>query len=164
MTKQNQYLNALEEANETTTRMVQKILESEDTARAFGKPVEAGDYKVITASETSTFLGFGFGFGTGDTNAEDEDEELNGGEEILEEKFGETTEEEKEGEEGMGGGTGAGAHTSSRPVAVITLKPHGVEVEPIVDVNKIALSGFAAASFISFMIAKAIVGSKRSKK
>ena len=89
---------------------------------------------------------------------------LNGGEEILEEKIGETTEEEKEGEEGMGGGTGAGAHTSSRPVAVITLKPHGVEVEPIVDVNKIALSGFAAASFISFMIAKAIVGSKRSKK
>ena len=161
MVKQNQYLNALEEANETTTRMVQKILESEDTARAFAKPVESGDYKVITASETSTFLGFGFGFGAGDSSDEDEEEET--GEELLEEKVEEMTEED-EADEGLAGGTGAGAHTSSRPVAVITLKPHGVEIEPIIDVNKIALSGFAAASFISFMVAKAIVGGKRFKK
>ena len=144
MSKQNKYLIALEEANETTTRVVQKILESEDTARAFAKPVESDEYKVITASETSTFLGFGFGFGAGDTSDEDEEEEA--GEELPEEKTEEITDEE-EAQEGMGGGTGAGAHTSSRPVAVITLKSQGVEIEPIIDVNKIALFSICGSQF-----------------
>jgi uncharacterized spore protein YtfJ len=40
----------------------------------------------------------------------------------------------------MGGGGAGGGAALGRPVAVISIGPHGVAVEPIVDVTKIALA------------------------
>jgi uncharacterized spore protein YtfJ len=43
-----------------------------------------------------------------------------------------------------GGGGGGGGGSFARPVAVIAIGPHGVNVEPVVDVTKIALALFTA--------------------
>ena len=89
----------------------------------FGAPLSAGDHTVITASEVNVGMGIGFGSGSGT------DDQQNGG----------------------GGGGGGGA-SAGRPVAAIIISPRGVEVEPIVDVTKVALAFFTmlGAIFISW--------------
>ncbi len=52
------------------------------------------------------------------------------------------------GEGGAGGGSGGGGRTFSRPVAVIISGPDGIEVEPVVDVTKIALALFTLLGFV----------------
>lgn len=45
-------------------------------------------------------------------------------------------------EDNRGGGGGGGGGSAGRPVAAIVISPKGVQVEPIVDVTKIALAFF----------------------
>lgn len=49
------------------------------------------------------------------------------------------------------GGGGGGVRVLSRPVAVIISGPHGVQVEPVVDVTKVALAFFTAIGFMASM-------------
>lgn len=92
----------------------------------FGKPVEQGQYTVITASELAVGMGIGVGLG----GATEGDESTNGG----------------------GGGGGGGGASMGRPVAAILIGPDGVRVEPIVDPTKIALAFFTTigAMFVSW--------------
>ena len=80
----------------------------------FSEPTTIGDNTVITAAEVQVGMGLGVGRGAGGEGA------TSG--------------------EGMGGGGGGGS--MGRPVAAIVITPKGVQVEPIVDVTKIALAFF----------------------
>jgi uncharacterized spore protein YtfJ len=46
--------------------------------------------------------------------------------------------------EGGGGGGGGGGGSLGRPVAVISIRPDGVKVEPIVDVTKLGIAALSA--------------------
>jgi uncharacterized spore protein YtfJ len=59
--------------------------------------------------------------------------------------------------EGAGGGGGGGGGSMGRPVAVIVVGPDGVEVKPVIDLTKLALTAlgvFGAASALSMRILK----------
>jgi uncharacterized spore protein YtfJ len=109
----------------------------------FSDPVEAGEYKVITASELAIVKGFGYG-GGGGTGPSQETE----------------GEDSQEPTVGYGGGGGGGGTAMARPVAAIEIGPHGVRVEPIVDPTKIAIAFFT--TFISMMAMMAKM--KRAKQ
>jgi len=92
----------------------------------YSKPVQQGEYTIITASELTAGLGVGYGGGGGSGSP-------------AKQKNEETTTNV-----GYGGGGGGGGGTLARPVAVISIGPDGVNVEPIVDVTKIAIALFTA--------------------
>jgi uncharacterized spore protein YtfJ len=67
------------------------------------------------------------------------------------------TDEEGEGDiesDMTGGGGGGGGTSSGRPVAVISVGPDGVEVEPIVDVTKIGLALLTTIGSMGLMFLK----------
>jgi len=107
-----------EEAN----KLLERLISVASPSSVFSDPVEAGEYKVITASEARVGLGFGFG-GGGGSEPPSEDQE-------------------RSQTMGVGGGGGGGGTALGRPVAAIEIGPQGVRVEPIVDPTKIAIAFF----------------------
>ncbi len=107
---------------EQAAEVMHKLFSVAHADSVFSEPVAAGDYTVITASEVSVGAGFGFGLGGGS------------GSEPAE---GDAAPEEGSG---VGGGGGGGGASMGRPVAVISVGPDGVQVEPVVDPTKIALA------------------------
>ncbi len=114
------------------TELVEKLFTVAKPETIYSQPVSANDYTVITASEVSVSMGFGFGSGGGidpvpiegnpasQTNPQEQTDEINGS--------------------GGGGGGGGGGLAVGRPVAVISIGPQGVRVEPVMDITKIALA------------------------
>jgi uncharacterized spore protein YtfJ len=96
----------------------------------FGEPVQQGDALIIPVAEVGSMMGFGLGNGYGgdQTNT------------------------------GAGSGGGGGGWNFSRPVAVIVATPGGVQVQPVVDVTKVALAAFTTAGFIVGMMARMLRG------
>jgi uncharacterized spore protein YtfJ len=76
-----------------------------------------GDRTLITAVAVDRAGGFGFGAGGGGEGAES----------------------------GSGGGGGGGGSAQGRPVAVIEVGPSGVEVHPVIDVTKVAVTAVISA-------------------
>lgn len=118
-----------------------------DVARpgaAFTEPVVSGDHTVIMAQEVTVSLGGGFGGGGG----------IGSGAGVEEQAV--TVESDEGGGSGIsvGGGGGGGGTATARPVAVITVSPNGVHVEPIVDPTKISLALFTTIGAIFMMAAK----------
>ncbi len=103
--------------HEQAMEVLKKLFLVAEPGAVFGQPVNQGDYTVITAAEVSVGMGLGFGAGSG---------------------------LDKQGEGGSGGGGGGGGASMGRPVAVITIGPRGVHVDPIVDVSKIVLAFLTA--------------------
>jgi uncharacterized spore protein YtfJ len=99
----------------------------------FSEPTTVGDNTVITAAEVHVGMGLGFGHGSGGDN----------------------------GNEGEGTGGGGGGASAGRPVAAIIVSPHGVRVEPVVDVTKISLAFFTMLGAI-FMSWRAMRRQSRS--
>ncbi len=120
----------MEKTAEQVPKMLEKIFAAAQPGAVYGQPVSAGDYTVITASEVASGGGFGFGWGSGPAPSA---RQQPGGESSQ-------TELQHAGGGGMGGGGGA----RGRAVATIVISPNGVRVEPIVDVNKIALAAMTA--------------------
>jgi uncharacterized spore protein YtfJ len=118
-------------SNETFDRLMSVA----EVDKVFSQPVVSGEYTVITAAEVGAGLGLGFGVGAG--MDEDKDE----------------AEEPKE-VSGSGGGGGGGGGSFSRPVAVITISPQGVEVKPVIDITKISLACFTALGSMVIMFAR----------
>ncbi len=83
----------------------------------FSAPTKAGDALVITAAASERAGGFGFGAGRGADQASGDGE-------------------------GVGGGGGGTAQV--RPVAVITVRPDGIEVRPVIDFTKIGVTALLA--------------------
>jgi uncharacterized spore protein YtfJ len=78
----------------------------------FSEPIQHGDDLVVTAVAWERAGGFGFGAGQG-----------------------------QEGQEsGSGEGGGGGGFSQGRPVAVIRVTPHSVEVTPVIDFTKIGVT------------------------
>ena len=125
---------------ESANELMKKLLESGQATAVFSEPVEAGDYKVITAAEISVGMGYGYGGGggIGNISANDSSKE----EEEVEQSFG------------VGSGGGGGGATLSRPVAAIEIGPHGVRVEPIIDPTKIAIAFFTTLVSMFAMMGK----------
>jgi uncharacterized spore protein YtfJ len=98
----------------TALAAIAKLFDVYQPGVVFSEPSTVGDHSVITAAEVHVGLGLGFGHGSGGPKE-------SGGE---------------------GGGGGGGGASTGRPVAAIIISPKGVQVEPIVDVTKIALAFF----------------------
>lgn len=116
--------------------LVGKLFSVLEPGAVFSEPVRAGDYTVITASEVTVGLGYGYGLGGSELEASDEAADP----------------EEAAAPEFSGGG--GGGHAMGRPLASIVIGPKGVEVEPIVDVTKIAIAFFTAFGSVLLMLIK----------
>lgn len=100
-------------STEQATRLLRRLFDIAKPEAVFSKPVRVGERTLFTASEVSVGIGLGFGMGGGAGEA---------------------------GESGVGGGGGGGGLSFGRAVAVVSVDPDGVEVQPVVDATKIALA------------------------
>jgi len=87
-------------------------------AMVFSEPQSVGDELVITAAAWERAGGFGFGGGGG----------LN-----------------SDGTPEGGGGGGGGGTSVGRPVAIIKIGPGGIQVEPVIDITKLAVTALLSA-------------------
>lgn len=135
---------------EQAAELMEKLLAVAQPGAVYSEPVTVGERTVITASEVSASMGFGFGIGGGTGTEPAEGEAV--------------SEDEPQGEEGeargFGGGGGGGGASMGRPVAVISIGPEGVQVEPVVDATKIALAVFTAAGGALIMLGKMLKASR----
>jgi uncharacterized spore protein YtfJ len=114
--------------------MLGRLIDAAKPETVFSKPIKVGDSQVITASEIQVGLGYGHGLGAGPQYISNLAEKGGGGEET-----------------GMGGGGGGGGGASGRPIAIIHIREDAVEVEPILDLTKIALAFFTMLGSIFFL-------------
>jgi len=140
----NQVVVSAIESQEQSVELMEKLIAVAQPGSVFSEPTKSGDYTVITAAEVSVGMGFGYGIGGGSGTASTE-----GGVEGDEEAEG----QKGEGT-GAGGGGGGGGFSMGRPVAVISVGPGGVQVEPIVDPTKIALAFFTTLGSMFFILSK----------
>jgi len=128
---------------EQAAELVEKLFAVAQPGAVYSEPVTVGERTVITASEVKVGMGFGFGLGGG-TGAEPGEGETESKDEPQDERAG----------TGYGGGGGGGGVSGGRPVAVISIGPEGVQVEPVVDATKIALAFFTTLGSMFFMLSK----------
>ena len=95
------------------TEGLSKVLGDATMSSVFSTPQEVGDSLVITAAAWERAGGFGFGAGKGTEQASGD---------------------------GEGSGGGGGGTAQMRPVAVITVRPDGVDVRPVIDFTKIGVT------------------------
>ena len=133
---------AAEKSQKWAAEVVEKLFDVAQPSSVYAEPVTAGDQTIITASEVSVGMGFGIGMGGGEGRGVPK---------------GDTGEEEAEFEgegSGLGGGGGGGGASLARPVAVISVRPEGVQVEPVVDPTKIAIALFTTLGTMFFMLSR----------
>ncbi|MEZ4636304.1 MAG: spore germination protein GerW family protein [Caldilineaceae bacterium] len=140
MTENIDYTHVVAANWEKSMNVINRLFDAAKPSAVFGEPMQKGDYTVITASEVMVGMGLGTGAGSGSSQPDEND-----------------TVEDKENaapEIGSGAGGGGGGGSWSRPVAVISVSPHGVEVEPVVDVTKWGLAFFTMLGSAAFMLRK----------
>ncbi len=138
----NEALANLLKENQRGHTTLAKLFTVAQPASVFGEPVQSGDYTLITASEVTVGLGFGRGGGMGSSGPEGE----------------EPSGEEGGSGAGIGGAGGGGA--GGRPVAVITVGPDGVQVEPVIDMTKIGIALFTTLGSMFLMLSQMRRGSR----
>ena len=117
-------------------KLLEKVVAVAQPGSVYGAPVTSGEYTIITASEVTVNAGFGYGMGGGSGTGHASEEP-----------------QSQEGEgTGFGGGGGGAGFSAGRPVAVITIGPQGVYVQPVMDPTKLALAFFTTlgAMFVMF--------------
>ena len=135
MATENELSSMMDQVQTKTNETFDKLMSVAEVDKVFSPPVVSGEYTVITAAEVGAGLGLGFGIGF--TTDEDKSET-----------------EKSSADNGSGGGGGGGGGSFSRPVAVITIGPQGVEVKPVVDITKIGLALFTALGSMFIMSAR----------
>jgi uncharacterized spore protein YtfJ len=138
-------------SQEQANQLMEKLFTVARPEAVYGQPLASGDYTTITASEVMAGMGVGYGVGGGTAPGETEGEVAVPGA------------SESEGKEagGFGGGGGGGGFSMGRPVAVISIGPQGVRVEPVVDVTKVALAFITAVGSMLIMMGRMAKGSRR---
>ncbi len=116
--------------------LVEKLFAVAEPGAVFSEPLTVGERTLITAAEVRVGMGFGFGGGIG-----------------MDEASKDVSEDAAQ-DSGAGFGGGGGGASGGRPIAAISIGPEGVEVEPIVDVTKIALAFFTALGSMFMMLLK----------
>ena len=115
MTDAQQFIDRI---GDKTGGLLDRFFGPTTTESIFTTVTEDSGATVITAAAFERIGGFGWGGGAGT---------------------------EADGDEGGGGGGGGGGRVDSRPVAVIRIVDGGVEVTPVVDVTKVAVTFLLAA-------------------
>lgn len=128
------------QAHERATRLLSGLISAASADKVYSEPVVAGDRTIITAAEIRTGMGFGYGLAmepevpaerttesAADVDAAVSSERHNG-----------------KVRSGPRAGGGGGGQAVARPVAVITMSPDGVTVEPVLDRTRIALTALTA--------------------
>jgi uncharacterized spore protein YtfJ len=133
---------------EQAAELVEKLFAVAQPGAVFSEPITAEGQTVITASEVSVGMGFGFGLGGGSGPKRAR------GKKAAQKERTEEEPQDKEDLAGIGGGGGGGGGSAARPVAVISINPEGVRVEPVVDPTKIALAFFTTLGSMFFMLSK----------
>jgi uncharacterized spore protein YtfJ len=110
-------------------RVLAHLTDLSSPTAVFGAPIERGEMTLIPVSKYSVSLGVGGGGGTGPKQI---DAPALGG-------------------EGVGGGGAKG-----RPIATIIVTPQRVEIQPIIDVTRVALAGMATAVAMTLFITATI--------
>ncbi len=124
--------------------LMEKLIAVAQPDAVYSQPITSGEYTVINASEVSVGMGFGYGIGGGTASEATEGETPGQGK------------SESTGEEagGVGGGGGGGGFSMGRPVAVISIGPAGVRVEPVRDVTKVLLALLTVAGSMLMMLSR----------
>ncbi len=135
MINENEMANMVDKIQGKTNEVFDKLMSIAEVDKVFSQPVVSGEYTVITAAEVGAGMGVGFGVGSG-----------------MDEEKPKTEESKEVG--GSGGGGGGGGGSFSRPVAVISISPLGVEVKPVIDITKIGLALFTALGTMFIMSAR----------
>ena len=130
----NDLLESVRKDSEARLQALQRLWSAADASSVFGQPVSSGDYTVIPAAEVAGGGGFGSGMGFGSPRMRRGASSAEAGEPAGE---GRSTEAAVEG---AGGGGGGGGGAMGRPVAVIVVGPDGVQVKPVMDLTKLALT------------------------
>jgi uncharacterized spore protein YtfJ len=133
MAEENQALEATGQAHERAGKLLAELISVANADRVYSEPVVVGDRTVITAAEIHTGMGFGYGLATGVTVPS-----------------GKRQREDSDG--GPRGGGGGGGQAVGRPVAVVTIDPDGVTVQPVLDRTKIVLTALTALGAIGLML------------
>lgn len=120
-------------------KLLNRLYDVAQPNAVFSDPVVSGDHTVIMAQEVSVTLGTGYGGGGGISSTGEEQEHAD---------------TDESGSAGIGSGGGGGGTATARPVAVITISPDGVHVEPIVDPTKIGLAFFTTIGAIFMMMGR----------
>ncbi len=135
MTENVDYSETIAANWEKSVNVFNRLFDMAKPSAVFGEPLQKGEYTVITASEVALGMGLGSGVGSGSSEPEED-------------------EENAAPSSGSGGGGGGGGGGWSRPVAVISVGPNGVEVEPVVDVTKLGLAFLTMIGSVMFMLRK----------
>jgi uncharacterized spore protein YtfJ len=120
-------------------RLMNRLVDITRPNAIFAEPVTVGEYTLITTTEIASGLGYGFGYGMGPVEAGEHPEE---------------TSAAPADQVAGGGGGGGGGYSAGRPVAVITVGPDGVKVEPVVDVTKIGLAVFTTLASLVLVMSR----------
>jgi uncharacterized spore protein YtfJ len=141
-------LSLAEKSSDQLPPVLEKIFAAAQPDAVYSKPVIAGNYTVITASEVASGGGFGSGAGFGPAAplATEGQPDMEGS--------------QAESVNSGGGGMGGGGGSTGRPVAIIIIGPEGVTVKPLFDITKIALAGIAAWITALAMFRKLLKASK----
>lgn len=110
--------HTLEEVSNRVADAIDRLFGEASTGAVFSTSEQVGDDVIIRAAAWERAGGFGFGGGGGTG---------------------------PDGEAGEGAGGGGGGAAQGRPVAVIRVGAHGVEVHPVIDYTKIGVTALFAA-------------------
>ncbi len=135
-------LEATGEAQERAAKVLAGLISVAQADKVYSEPVVAGDRTVITAAEVQLGMGFGYGLSEAVTGSS-----------------GRRHRERRHG--GPGGGGGGGGHAVGRPVAVVTIDPDGVTVQPVLDRTRIVVTALTALGAIVMMRIRARSGGRR---
>jgi len=136
-------MESTDRAHERVAGLVERLTDVTRPGAVFGEPMTVGENTVVTAAEVFLVMVYGYGMGGGSGKAREEGEEgprteVHGG--------------EMPG--GYGGGGGGGGSSKGRPVAVITINPAGVRIEPVLDLTKIGLAFLMVLGSLFVMMGK----------
>lgn len=128
-----QALETTDQAHERAAKVLAELISVASADKVYSEPVVAGDRTIITAAEIHTGIGFGYGLATGVTVPRGK-------------------RHREQGDGGPRGGGGGGGQAVARPVAVVTIDPDGVTVQPVLDRTKIVLTALTALGAIGLML------------
>lgn len=141
-------VQTIDHAHESAAEVLGELVAVASAAKVFSEPVVAGDRTVITAAEIRTGMGFGYGLAAGTKSSDGQGSHSHVKGRTVSWGWG-----RRDGsEEGPHGGGGGGGQATGRPVAVVTIDPDGVHVQPVLDRSKIVLTALTALGAIGLTL------------
>jgi len=137
-----------DKAHERAAELLDELVSVASAANVYSEPVVAGDRTIITAAEIHTGMGFGYGIATGSRGRAGLATESDVKARVASWGWG----RRDRGEGGPRGGGGGGGQAAGRPVAVITIDPDGVHVQPVLDRTKIVLTALTAVGAVGLTL------------